>query len=554
MRAVPIDVSVVIVGGGPVGMSMSLLLSQRGVRHVVLEKRADTSPLPRARGMTCRTSEIWRGLGIGAAMDEISLPEEWTRSILYLTRLAGEEIGRMDSQSMWREATAVYSPAPFLASSQDRIDAVLRTSAESQAAADVRFGHEVVAVRQDENGVTLDVSLVEDSGLHQLRADWLIAADGASSFTRRQVGIELHGEQSDRWYLNVHFHADLSAYLGPDRRAAMFWTLDAEHEGVFLPLDGELDWVCGLNFDINQIKPTDFDNARVIALVKDMISAPPPDIEIDLIAFRPWFVSSTVAERFRDGRIFLVGDAAHQIPPMGGQGMNTGIQDAHNLAWKIAAVIDQRSQPGLLDSYEVERRETALRACSFGSRNAGHVTDIRSGQSGRHVNVAREYGNWPGLDAGVHYNTGAFLADGTPVPPQDGAVVTYEPCARPGWRLPHRWLHLADGSRCSTVDLSVTTFVLLAGREGSGWRPAAQGLGVETELVCLIEGTDFLVESGQPLQDFLGYEPSGAVLVRPDGHVGARWFAAPPDVAESLARACSVVGLAARPRTPATSR
>ena len=533
---------VVIVGGGPVGLTTSLLLSRLGVSSILLERRVGTNPLPRARGMNCRTSEIWRVLGLSDVMRDISLPAEWTRSILYLTRLAGEEIGRMDSTSMWREATAVYSPAPFLCSSQDRIDALLEAEAGAQPSADVRFGQEVVGVRQYGDRVSVEALDVRTGRRSEIEAEWVIAADGANSFVRTHLGVALIGQRSNRWYLNVHFRADLSRYTAGDRKGTLLWTLDSEHEAVFQPLDGVTDWGCGVNFDISQVDPSAFDEHRVMALIKDMIDEPAPDIDIDVIAFRPWFVSSTVAQHYRVGQVIFTGDAVHQIPPFGGQGMNTGIADAHNLAWKLAGVIMGGAEQSLLDSYEQERREVAERICAFGRRNVGHVTDIRAGQSDRHVQVAKEYGNWAGIDVGAHYNSGALLPDGTPLPATEDSVVSYEPHARPGWRLPHRWLLMSRGGRRSTIDLFFDHFVLLTGPEGVGWDEAA---GVEV----LREGRDFAVEADPPLHEFLAVEADGALLVRPDGHVAARWTGSPENAADTVRAALTTIGI----RVPASA-
>jgi putative polyketide hydroxylase len=207
----------------------------------VLEKRHGTSLLPRSRGVMCRTSEIWSHLGLLPALRERSLPEEWTRYLLYVRGLSGAEIGRMEATSQIAEFTASYSPAPFLCSTQDRMDDVLNAAAQDQENSHVLFGHEVIGVEDTGNGVNVQVS--EESGeTYPIDADWFVAADGANSPTRQALGIEMPGVRTQRWYLNAHFRADLSRWTEPDRKAALIWVLDTAIEGVFQPLDGHNEW------------------------------------------------------------------------------------------------------------------------------------------------------------------------------------------------------------------------------------------------------------------------------------------------------------------------
>lgn len=522
--------TVLICGGGPVGLTASMLLSELGISNVVVEKRPSTTQLPRARGMNCRTGEIWRSLGLADRMEGISLPAEWTEDIVYCTTLAGDEIGTMPSESMSRKATAAYSPAPFLSSSQIEIDALLHEAATAQPQAEVRFGHEVTHVEDDGAGVTADIS-THDGRQYQVRADWLIAADGANSTVRQAVGVQLDGVRTSRWYLNSHFHADLSRFTD-HRKGALIWTLEPGLEGVFQPLDGEDDWSCGVLFDAETESPDDFTTERVITLIQNMIGAPGEDVGIDLLNFRPWFVAATVASQLRSGRVLLAGDSAHQIPPFGGMGMNTGIQDAHALAWRIAAVVRGSASEELLDTYSTERREVALRICDFAKQNMQHVTEIRSRPSAERVQSSREYGNWNGLDMGVHYTHGALVPDGTSRPTLANEVTEYVPDARPGSRAPHRWLTARTGTRLSTLDLFKDAFVLLTTEGGASWRAAARRVSDRRALplraVQIAPGAE-LEDEEHGFARAYGIAADGAVLVRPDGHVAFRAPAAVTD-------------------------
>jgi len=491
----------------------------------------------------CRTSEIWTQLGLIPALRERSLPEEWTRYIIYTHGLSGEEIGRMESTSQIAEYTAAYSPAPFLCSTQDRMDDVLNAAAQRQVNAQVLFGHEVIGVEDTGGGVRIQVR--QHSGeTYTMDADWFVAADGANSPTRRMLGIEMPGIRTQRWYLNAHFRADLSRWTDPDRRGTLIWALDTAIEGVLQPLDGRTEWGGGSLFDAEVDPPSSFTAERVREMIRTMIGPGGEDTEIDLIGFWPWFVSATVARRFRQGRVLLAGDAAHQVPPFGGIGMNTGVQDAHNLVWKLAAVINGWAGDALLDSYELERHEIAERAAHYGMTNAKHVRDVRELPAAERVAALRQYGNWSGLDVGVHYTRGAFLPDGSPPPKHEVSIDEYHPSARPGARAPHLWVRTPNG-RASTIELFQDVFTVVAGASGDAWTKAARKLN-ETGPAPVrgyTYGIDLRADIDQSEDQFgqlYGIDAGGAVLVRPDGHVAFRSRGAVSDPAAVLADALAV--------------
>jgi hypothetical protein len=258
-------------------------------------------------------------------------------------------------------------------------------------------------------------------------------------------------------------------------------------------------------------RPEDFPVERCVQLVRSAVGI--DDLQVDVLSAAPWSGTAAVCERFRDGRVFLAGDAAHAISPAGGQGMNVGIHGVHNLAWKLAAVVHGRAGEALLDTYEAERRPVALAV------NADVVQNVAAGPAVR----VEQFSN-RGRVLGVAYSSEAVVPDGTDLPTVANPVVDYVPNARPGSRAPHAWL-FRDGRQISTLDLFDTHFVLLAGPAGSTWICAGEQLARQlgVPLQCYSVGPDepLIDRSGRWLTLY-GLGSGGAVLVRPDGHVAWR--------------------------------
>jgi putative polyketide hydroxylase len=316
--------------------------------------------------------------------------------------------------------------------------------------------------------------------------------------------------------VNCHFRADLCRYTEA-RPAILYWTT-APARNVFQKIDVADRWLCQIGYDPKQSRPEDFTPARSAEWIRASVGA---DLDVDVLDVIPWTMSSTVVERWRSGRVFLAGDAAHQLPPSGGFGMNTGVQDAHNLAWKLAWVERGRAREALLDSYETERAPIAAYNAARSLENSEAVGRIRklaergdSSETG--LAGARRYGNWLGMDLGLHYERGALVPDGTEAPRVDDPVATYAPVARPGHRAPH--VELEDSGRpISSLDLFNGAFCLLTGRAGADWCEAALELGLRAYRV----GGD-VADPGGEFREAYEIDADGAVLVRPDGHVAWR--------------------------------
>lgn len=519
-------IPVLIVGGGPVGLSCSVMLSRHGVANLLVEKSASTTYHPRARSVNTRTLEILRQWGIEDDMQSVALPPDWTREMIYTTTLSGPELGRVKTGSMALRPGNAISPSGYMLSSQDRIEPILREAAESYPTSDVRFGAEFLSFEASDTGVRAEIKDRESGDTYTVEADYLIGADGVWSAVRDQLGLSLEGDVDLAYSINTYFKADLSPWI-KDRPSSLYWIAGASRAGVLQPLDGGDRWLCqiGMASD-NTIKDgwTEDDSARWIKEAVGDDSVP-----VEILKILPWAMSATVAGRFRDGRVFLTGDAVHQLPPTGGFGMNSGIQDAHNLCWKLAAVVNGWADDRLLDSYESERKSLAHENAEWSKSNFQAVQRITRAaisddpdEAKAAVEQAHHYGNWMGKEFGFGYTSAAVIPDGTPPPKVDNPAEDYAPTARPGHRAPHLELMGTNG-RFSILSLFEKTMVLLAGTEGGAWVDgaiqAANGVPLDTWRIG--PGGDFEDPDGNWLSTY-GIEPSGALLIRPDGHVAWR--------------------------------
>jgi len=535
---------VAICGAGPTGLTLSILLSRFGVRHLVVDRRESISGVPRARGINHRTGEIWQLLGLGEELRRMSLGPEWLEKMVYQETLAGSLIGTIETLSNLPGASSHLTPSDFYCISQDKTDAMLARSAARYPEATLRFGTSFVAAEQHPDSV--DLTLQTKAGEETVRARWLVGCDGTSSEVRAGAGLAQTRLATLDSFVNAQFVADLDRWTDT-RKAVLLWNMQEGAEGVFGPLDGEHYWRCQINFDPSIDRNEDWTESKVISRIKTMIGTTDEEMpRIEMRSFYPFEVRAALAERFTEGRIILAGDAAHQIPPHGALGMNTAVQSAHNLAWKLAAVIHGHASTDLLDSYDTERREVAKRVIDHALRNHERMTRIRteSTPEQRRANVrgARSYGNSLGLDIGVHYEgKGAFVPDGHPGP--DAADVSqYTPTATPGWRAPHFWLN-RGGERVSSITLSNGHFVLLCGARGDVWKAAAKSLGLSVglEAHAVGPGGDLRPES-DVFQDLYGIDADGCVLIRPDGHVAFRSHNGSPTPSSSLRRAFQEIG------------
>jgi|KBSSwiStaDraftv2_1062776.scaffolds.fasta_scaffold10316_12 2-polyprenyl-6-methoxyphenol hydroxylase-like FAD-dependent oxidoreductase len=529
------EVDVLIAGGGPVGLTASILLSRLGVTSLLVERHPGTSIHPKARGINTRTMEIFRQCGVESAIRAAGLAPERSRFIVWSRSLAGEELERRVPARSRPEAQQI-SPVLRCLCAQDDLEPVLRAHAESLAPGRLRFSTELIDFRQDAEHV--GATLREDGDETTVRARYLVAADGARSRVREALGIAMQGTAGLYRSINVLLRADLTPWVA-DRPAALYFIEQPGLKATFLTINGVNRW----GFLINNLPlngaADEYSAERCAAIIRQ--AAGVPDLDVEILGAVPWVAAAQVAERYRDGRVFLAGDAAHHMPPTGGFGMNTGVQDVHNLAWKLHAVLRGWAGPELLASYEDERLPygraiTEQSLANARSLGRGESLDPAAPAAGM---LARpEFLNELGMIFGASYTSSAIVPDGTPPVVVANPVTDYVPTARPGARAPHVWLE-RDGSRLSTLDLFGHGFVLLTGA-GAAWREAAEGVAMDLGVPLAAFAVGLGGDLGDPDKRWAaayGVGSDGAVLVRPDGHVGWRSSAGPSQPRAQVARA-----------------
>jgi putative polyketide hydroxylase len=534
---------VLIVGGGVVGLSASLFLAHQGVASVLVERHAGTSIHPRARGVNGRTMELMRELGLeedvrkaGASIAaSVGIHTGPTlRDVLEKRGGGGWLLRRIRARGV-RGQGSRKSPTGPCRCTQDHLEPVLLHAARARGV-DARFSTELEDFAQDEAGITARVRDRRTGAVDSIRARFLIAADGARSPVRERLSVKQVGRGLLTNQLNLYFRADLTA-LVRGREFSMCLVENPDVRGLLASVNNTDLWVFHVSyFPERGERPEDFPPERCVDLIRKAIGL--PDLDIDLKGALPWQSAVRVAERYQHGRVFLAGDAAHIMPPWGGFGANTGIQDAHNLAWKLAAVLAGQAGPGLLETYDEERNPVGMAVAEI----AGSMNDARGlmalksrlGPFGVIWNMRRVF---PYLVMGYGYASGAVALEAGRRPGPGTADLR----GRPGTRAPHVWLE-RDGQRVSTLDLFGQSFVLLAGRSGANWRHAAlsveEALGVP--VAAFVMGAE-VTEVDRRWHRANGVGPSGASLVRPDGIVAWRIRHGLPAI-EAGARLSAAVG------------
>lgn len=512
-----VNVPILIVGGGPVGLSSALLLAHYGVSALLVERHPGTSIHPRARGINIRTMEIMRSLGLEESVRAAGTALANNSYFLVAEALAGREFKRVRPEtSVTRENSQTFldkmSPAQWCRCAQDELEPIFVEAARERGC-DLRFGHELITFQQDNAGITAHMRERSSGEEYVVNAQYMIAADGVHSFVDRELEVAMEGRGTLGHYVNIYFRAELG-YLAQGREFILCFIENAEiHGGILVAVNNTDRWLLNILYDPEK-DPTAaaFTPERCKEFVRQAVGLPQFDPEI--LGILPWEAAVRVAERFQYGRVLLAGDAAHVMPPTGAFGMNTGIHDAQNLSWKLAAVLKEQADPALLATYTAERRPVA----QFTTTQAGLRSDNRtySGGQDRTGGVVDDLV----VVLGYHYRSTAIVSDTEDASSPTTLVLD----GRPGSRVPHVWLE-RQGERISTLDLCGTNFALFCGPEGHTWYDIAQKvarkLGIELDTYCIGTGGDLVDPEGRWCAAS-GITDSGAVLVRPDGFVGWR--------------------------------
>ncbi|MEU7649824.1 FAD-dependent monooxygenase [Streptomyces huasconensis] len=524
-------VPVLIVGGAYTGLTTALSLAARGVRPLLVERRPSTSTLPKAWGLNTRSQELLNTLpGVAQRIRGALGDAQWPR-ISHGTSIADPERRYLDPLAGQPDPQELSSVPPLAWVSQAQVEEILRTSAE-EAGAEVRLGTEMVSFVQDDEKVTATLRDVSTGREHVVEADFMVAADGNMSPIREALGISVEGSGVIGHMYILTFEADLTRYV----EKGAVEVIGMPGSGSSFILDGSERHTLWVDyFPERGETPEDFTETRCLERIRHAIGD--PEIDVTFVNARFFAINHKMAERFREGRVFLAGDSAHACPPNGGQGGNLAIQDAYDLSWRLALVLTGQAGPGLLNTYEIERRPligiTLEREVELAKISEGRVpASYNPADPNAPIPMAKEF-------LGFRCHSAAVRTEAD----DDGSLQEdpWHPTGRPGGRAAH--VVLTDGPRTlSTHDLFGRGFVLLAGHEAPEWVTAAEKVARRLGVTLAAHRLgDRFVDGDDVWCGRYGVEPTGATLIRPDAVVAWRGKQAADDPERELTTALTAI-------------
>src|SRR5918996_5346123 len=529
---------VLIVGGSLVGLSTALFLSSHGIPSILIERHLSTSIHPRAAGYNLRTMELFRSVGLKQIIHDAGLNITGNGGILVVESLAGKEIGWFEPPYHKYSDKDILQISPITrwgVCAQDILERILRQRIEEIGIADLRFNNELLSFEEHQkDGIIAQVKERSTDHEYKIHAQYMIAADGSKSSIRDSLSIYVHGPGTMAHLIGIYFQAELDRYIC-GRKFAICHVNNTFINGtiaeygdnryvlsvVYYPEKGQSIW--------------DFTGQRCLECIRSAVGV--PDLEVEIKSILPWELGAYSADRFQKGRVFLVGDAAHVMPPTGAFGANTGIQDAHNLAWKLAMVIKEEAGTGLLSTYDTERHpvvQSTINQVLLRSADRGKLISERNQQ----IRVDQQSEIIDDLDImlGYRYYSQAIKSeDFAGSAGSADSVGQFEsplsPTGKPGTRAPHLILRQrSNGSKLSILDLYGKNFVLLTGKDGNIWVEAANSIAnyLRTEIDTYRIGGDGdnddceLVDITGHFHKRFALSFDGAVLIRPDGFIAWR--------------------------------
>jgi 2,4-dichlorophenol 6-monooxygenase len=592
------EVPVLIVGGGGAGLTASMLLARQGVEHLLVSARPQTSDLPKAHVLNQRAMEVLDDVGVAQAITERGTPPDQMAATAFYAGLAGpgpeygRRLARLESwgaggaDENWRVAS------PWLQQNlpQIRLEPLLKARADELSPGRIRFGHELIGLEQDGNGVRAAIRDDASGRDYVVRCQYLLGADGGRRVAGL-VGVQYEGLGVITQTATLHVSADFSPWA-PDPDVLIRWIFSPQAGVlvVMVPMGPDRwgpqseEWVIHLNYPVGD--PRAQSDARVEADARKALGV--PDLPMKIHKVTRWSVDAVLASAFRASRVFLLGDAAHRHPPTGGLGLTSAIHDAQNLCWKLALVLGAHASPALLDTYEAERRPVDERNAQRSLENAVNHFEIAamlgvSPDSTPEQNMRQLRRMWSGrpedaahrsavlramraqsmefselnVEFGYCYQSAAVVPDGFAAPGSADDIRVYQPSTRPGAPLPHAWVDDEDGNRRPVKDLVAPgRFLLIAGEDGQAWCDAARrlaaeaGVPLDTVRIGHLDG-----DYHDPRCSWLRHRQiaaGGAILVRPDRFIAWRCADGAGEPRAALAAALSQI-LARPVGTPVAS-
>ena len=520
------ETPVLIVGAGPIGLTLALELAWRGVACTLIDQGDGSIDLPRGAMVSARTMEYCRRWGIADRIKRSGFPDDYNLNMVFCTSLAGHLLARDEYPAERDQKPPPSSPEKRTWCPQIMFDPILTACVAESPNVAMRYRCAFESYSEQSDHVLAHTRLADGEAL-DIRARYLVACDGSASIIRKQTGIEQDGVPVLSYSVNIFFRSP-SLLRAHDKGEAERYLFVGNHGtwGNITVVDGRGSWRLTFIGSDEKMDLSRFDGAAEVrrAIGRD-------DVPFEIIAVRPWRRTQAIAREYRKGRVLLAGDAAHTMSPTGGFGMNTGVIDSVNLGWKLQAALEGWAGADLLDSYGIEQRPVALRNSDFSTQNFNLWVAAQEGcesvleETAEGERARRAVGQrmkelltveWQclGVQLGYRYeNSPLCIADGTPPTPDEASV--YVPTARPGARAPHAWL--ADGR--STLDLYGRSFVLLRlGEAPPDVAPLVEAARAQRLPLTVVDIADPAVAA---------LHQRRLVMVRPDGHSAWRADALP---------------------------